>query len=148
MKKTIYLLSVVFLICFQGVAQNMPLPDPNTPNILFLKFSKILNSPKSFTEALVRSNNGVDLEWQNSYLFYSKDNQGRNINLEFYTLDKNYCGYTELATYNNVAISKEQLKALLEPHPYYLRTQQIRNYSKIYLIDLDSPQPKQPKRGF
>ncbi|MCU0439406.1 MAG: hypothetical protein MUC49_16055 [Raineya sp.] len=144
MKKYI-LTFVIALLSLYTQAQQMPLPAPNEPNVLFLKYSKVLNGTNEKGRVYVKKDS-ENMEFRKAYAFFSNDATGKVMDYTFYAPNQEYCGYTELATYNNVAINKEQLKALLEPHPYYLRTQQIRNYSKIYLIDLDSPQPKQPNK--
>ncbi|MCU0439407.1 MAG: hypothetical protein MUC49_16060 [Raineya sp.] len=63
MKKTIYLLSIAFLICFQGVAQNMVVPDPITANVLFLKYS------------IKEGYNHINTLYSQMYIYIKKDNQ-------------------------------------------------------------------------
>lgn len=145
MKKTIYLLLLAFLFAFQEMqAQQMPAPDPNTPNVLYLKFSKALNTEYALTEARVRSANGVDREWQDLYLFTSESDNGESINHNLYTLDKNYFTYANISLYNSVAITNDQLRDILSPKESSDRHAYIDNFSHIYIIDLDTPDPRRP----
>ena len=143
---------LILILSFAGIqiqAQQMPLPDPNTSNVLFLKFSQneTLNGENSFSSILrVLSADGVNYEKQNSYLFYSNDSRGRAMDYQFYTPNKNYFGYTEVTPYNSVALTKDQLKDVLNTKERHLRTQYMKSFSKIYIIDLDAPSPTQPTK--
>jgi hypothetical protein len=146
MKKIIVIFSIL-LISIYAKAQQMPLPDPNTPNVLFLRFSQALNGEHSFNILTrIRSLDGVNYEMQNGYLFYSNDNRGRSMDFEFYTPDKNYFGYTEITPYNSVAITNNQLKDILNSKEDYLRLDYLKSFSKIYIIDLDVQNPRQPNK--
>lgn len=127
-------------------AQQMPLPDPNTPNVLFLKFSKTLNTIYAFGEVHVWNVDKTSLEWKDAYAFTSKDNEGWNIDVEFYAPDKEYFGYTELAPYNSVALTNAQLRDILSTKEFYNRDEYIDSFTKIYIIDLDSPDPRRPNK--
>jgi len=141
-----YILTFAMLILsFQSIqAQQMPLPDPNMPNVLFLKFSQALNDEYSLTEARVRSANGIDREWQDLYLFTSKSDDGESINHNLYTPNKNYFSYANISLYNSVAITNDQLRTILSPKERGDRHSYIDNFSHIYIIDLDTPDPRRP----
>ncbi|KOY85765.1 hypothetical protein AD998_06000 [bacterium 336/3] len=139
MKKILLLLVVVFTT-INSQAQNITVPDPNTPNTLFLKFgqSPTLNGEHSFTECQVWKADRSNLEWQDLYLF--------TFDVSLYTLNKEYFGYTELAPYNSVAITNAQLRDILSPKDFYARWPYIDSFTKIYIIDLDSPNPRQTSK--
>nr|MCU0438937.1 hypothetical protein [Raineya sp.] len=95
MKK--YILTFVIILVSVGVkAQNMPLPDPNSANTLFIKYKKNLDENNTILsdkdEAQVRVYNGgiKDWAWTDSYMYIAKNNTGGSINEEFYTPNKEY----------------------------------------------------------
>nr|MCU0440010.1 hypothetical protein [Raineya sp.] len=95
MKKYI-LTFVIALLSLYTQAQQMPLPDPNSPNILFIKYKKNLDenntilSDKNEAQVRVYPNGIKDWAWTDSYMYIAKNNTGGSINEEFYTPNKEY----------------------------------------------------------
>ncbi|MCU0440011.1 MAG: hypothetical protein MUC49_19160 [Raineya sp.] len=148
MKKYI-LTFVIALLSLYSQAQQMPLPDPNSANTLFIKhkqdtISTVLVSDKN--EAQIRAANGTDWTWTDCYMFFSHDTQGRSIDFQFYTPNKEYFAYTVLSTYNSVIITYTQLRDILATKTSAGKYDYLKGFSHIYIIDLDSPQPKQPTK--
>lgn len=131
------------LLGFQCIqAQQMPLPDVNASNVLFLKFSKQLNGINAFGEVLIVSDE-ENAEWQDAFSFASQDNIGRTINATFYTIDKDFFGYTDPNVYNSVILTELELKGILENKTEIQRNTYLKSFSHIYVIDMDSPNPRQ-----
>lgn len=147
MKK--YILTFAFaLLGLYTQAQNMPLPDPNSVNTLFIKHQKdtistVLVSDKD--EAQIRTN-ASNWIWTDCYMFFSHDTQGRSIDFEFYTPDKEYFAYTSLSSYNNVALTYIQLRDILATKTSAEKYDYLKSFSHIYIIDLDFKKPKEPTK--
>lgn len=142
LKQMRYIIILLMTIGFSAFSQNMPVPDPSSPNTLFLKFSKDLNGVNAYFLGTVRNAYG-DLEKQDKYLFTSKDSRGKSINCDFYTPDRTFFAYVDPTLYNAVAITEEQLKAILDNKRNLERDNYLRGFSHIYIIDLDAQNPRQ-----
>jgi hypothetical protein len=115
MKKTIYLLSIAFLICFEGIAQNMTIPAPNTPNTLFLKYSISLNG-EAYVPKVNISEYPETRDYKPVYLFFSDGVMNASLSIirnYFYAIDPEECAYIDPALYNSVSLSREQLEVLV-----------------------------------
>ena len=140
MKKTFYLLSIAFLICFQGVAQNMPLPDPNTPNVLFLKYSNALNGVNSYRMSDVRMpNDFIESRFCYFYLKVTDANNNHSGKLiqKLYVIDSEEFAYTDAAVYNSVSLDVNQLGELLRHKSQEQKRAYLDSFQTIYLIDYE-----------
>lgn len=136
-----YILILLMTIGFSAFSQTMPIPDPTSPNTLFLKFSKNLNGVNAYFLGDIKNAYG-DKEEQDIYLFTSKDSKGKSISASFYTPDRTNFAYIDPALYPNT-ITEEQLKAILDNKRNLERDNYLRNFSRIYIIDLDAQSPRQ-----
>jgi len=148
MKKIINLLSIiVLLISYQNAkAQQMPVPDPNTANVLFLKFSKVSHSPYAFTKSLISVSN-ERTEWRPSYVYIEKFPESDNTPISdlfeiFYTPAPDDFAYIDPSVYNAVSLDITQLAAVLKHKDQIDRQSYLKNFHTIYLIDYDQKNPK------
>lgn len=142
MKKIIYLLSVAFLLCFQGIqAQQMPAPDPNTPNVLFLKYSTTLNRAGNNREAQVRISENEAI-WRPTYIYLQKLVGERGVSERFYVPNPDEFAYIDPTVYNAVSLDLNQLYNLLNPKNVNTRQAYLKTFHEIYLIDYDQNNPK------
>jgi hypothetical protein len=137
MKKTIYLFSIAFLICFQGLAQTMPIPDPNTTNVLFLKYSTVFNGDKSYYDSHVRVSQ-TEVIKRPAYMYVQKLTGDRIAVAErFYVPNPEEFAYIDPAVYNSVSLDLNQLYNLLKPKDLNSRQPFLKTFHEIYLIDYE-----------
>jgi len=146
MKKAIYLLGIVFSVCFQSLqAQQMPAPDPNMANVLFLKFSTTLNSNNSYyPDDQIRLE--TEAIWGPAYT-YVKTIDATNIHYgrvvqKFYVPNPDDFAYIDPATYNSVSLDLVQLATVLKPKNEDQRKAYLNSFHEIYLIDYEQKNPK------
>jgi hypothetical protein len=132
---------ILWMIGFSAFSQTMPIPDPASPNTLFLKFSKNLNGVNAYFLSTIKNSYG-DLEEQDRYSYGNTDSKGKAIDAGFYTPDRTNFAYIDPTLYPN-AITEEQLKAILDNKRNIERDNYLRSFSRIYIIDLDAPNPRQ-----
>jgi hypothetical protein len=146
MKKTIYLFVIAFLICLQTKAQNMPVPDPNTPNVLFLKYSVILNgNNSSFFDDQIRISETEAIR-RPTYTYLHKLVGEMGVWQKFYVPNPEEFAYIDPTSYNAVSLSKMQLYNILNPKHDAQRKAYLESFTEIYLIDYEQKQPKQPTK--
>jgi hypothetical protein len=137
MKKTIYLLSIAFLICFQGLAQTMPIPAPNTPNVLFLKYSTTINMPNTSSQGYIRISETEEIK-RPTYRYIQKLVGDKMAVAErFYVPNPEEFAYIDPAVYNSVSLDLNQLYNLLKPKDINSRQAFLKTFTEIYLIDYE-----------
>jgi len=145
MKKTIYLLSIVFSVCFQSLqAQHMPAPDPNMTNTLFLKYSikKGYNDVDVFNKSTYAyakiGGRIVEIPCYYFIDFNMVDNFHHVMNdIAFYPPDITRYNYVDSTLFKNIALNQTQfLKSLKNKN-----AEQRKSYLKripIYILDYDA----------
>lgn len=137
MKKTIYLLVIAFFICLQTMAQNMPVPDPNSSNVLFLKFSSTLNSNNSYYESQIRISE-VEAIRRPTYTYVKTiDGNIERLMQRFYVPNPEEFAYIDPATYNSVSLDLIQLATLLKFKSQEQKRAYLESFTEIYLIDYE-----------
>ena len=121
-------------------------PPSNSVNVLFLKYSLSINEEYSFGKQLVWKSDYSDKEWKNTYAFFSKDTKGKSINRLFYIPNERTFWYVNPATYEVVAKDNEQIRAILDGMRYPEQDNYFRSFSKIYLLDLEQRNPRNPNQ--
>jgi len=80
-------------------------------------------------------------------MFTSKDSKGFSINMDFYVPDERKFWYVNPATYASVAKDNNQLRDILDfPMRGPDRVNYIKSFSKIYILDLEQPNPRDPSK--
>lgn len=145
MKKILVLFIMVALIAHNSQAQNMTVPDPNTPNTLFLKYSKVLNGEYSYRPKVDVSPYLETIDYKPVYSFISDAVMNSSMGIlmnYFYTIDPEEFAYIDPALYNSVSINQAQLIDILKTKT----TDDGRNYlgafDTIYLIDYEQKNPR------
>jgi len=137
MKKIITLLSIIaLLISYQNVkAQQMPVPDPNIANVLFLKYSTTLNRVNTFFSNDEVRISETEIIWRPTYTYVQKLAGDRIAVAErFYVSSPDDFTYIDPAVYNAVSLDLNQLYNLLKPKDINSRQAYLKTFHEIYLI--------------
>ena len=146
MKNILVLLFVTVFATISSQAQNMTVPDPNTPNTLFLKFSFALNDGTS--SYLPKHNISIYSEvkdYKPLYLFTSNGvmNASKSILMNmFYAIDSEEFAYIDPALYNSVSLNQAQLIDVLKTKTTDEGKNYLGAFDTIYLIDYEQKNPR------
>ncbi|MCU0440340.1 MAG: hypothetical protein MUC49_20815 [Raineya sp.] len=142
--KKIFLFAVIFL-AISSQAQTMTVPDPNTPNTLFLKFSTVLNGENSYVPKRDISEYEEVINYKPVYLFWSDAVKNASMSIlmnMFYAIDPEEFAYIDPALYNSVSLSQEQLINVLKTKTNYEEKNYLGAFDTIYLIDYEQKNPR------
>jgi hypothetical protein len=145
MKKLIILLIVTMFVTISNQAQTMTVPDPNTPNTLFLKFSHTLNSPHAYITDVNISEYPETRDYKPIYSFISGGVMNASLSIIrnwFYAIDPEECAYIDPALYNSVSLSREQLVNILKTKTVAETKTYLDSFTTIYLIDYEQKYAK------
>ncbi|MCU0440339.1 MAG: hypothetical protein MUC49_20810 [Raineya sp.] len=145
MKKILVLFIMVALIATNSQAQNMTVPDPNTPNTLFLKFSHTLNSPYAYIPDVDISEYEEVSNYKPLYLFTSGGIMNASLSIMrnyFYAINPEEFAYIDPALYNSVSLSKSQLIDVLKTKTTDDGKNYLGAFTTIYLIDYEQKYAK------
>ena len=120
-------------------------PNPNDQSTLFLKFSIATTSPDAYGgKRLIWNFDKTNKEWKSAFVFSSKDSKGRSINREFYVPNENVFWYVNPTVYSTVLKDNNQIRNILDGKRYPEQDDYFKAFSKIYLLDLEQPNPRNP----
>lgn len=144
MKKTIYLFVIAFLICFQGLAQNMPPPEPYTPNTIFLKYSvkEGYNHIDVMNRSMyVRVSVDSKIEERPCYSFIDfniVDNFYHVMNdITFYPPDITHYNYVDSTLFKEVAFNQTQFLTSLKNKNVEERKSYLKR-TPVYILNYDT----------
>lgn len=147
MKYAIFLFALIAFV--NSSAQQMPVPDPNTTNVLFLKYSKLLNEEHSFIPKSNISKYPEPVNFKPVYLFFSftmHDASGNIMRNCFYIPNPEEFAYIEPTTYEAVALSRVQLIDILKTKTTQEWKNYLNSFDVIYLIDYEQHNPRNPNQ--
>ncbi|GAB4127512.1 MAG: hypothetical protein OHK0045_17180 [Raineya sp.] len=148
--KKIFLFMSLLLILGSLQAQVLPIPNPSTPNVLFLKYSIVLNGEHSFIPESNISIYPEPVDFKPVYLFWSDDN-AKNASMSilmnfFYVPNENEFAYIDPSAYNDIAISRTQLVEILRTKTTQEGKNYLNGFTAIYLIDYEQKNRLNPNQ--
>ena len=147
--KKLFLFMSFLLILGSLQAQVLPIPTPSTPNVLFLKFSYILNTPYSYMHESNISKYPEPLNFKPVYSFTSDGVKNASMSILmnfFYVPNPDEFAYIDPSVYNNVAISSAQLVDILKTKTTQEGKDYLNGFTAIYLIDYEQKNRLNPNQ--
>ncbi|MFN3316708.1 MAG: hypothetical protein ACK40K_07835, partial [Raineya sp.] len=132
-----------------STAQQMPVPAPNTFNVLFLKFSHILNNPYSYMSESDISKYPEPVNFKPVYSFNSNNIKNASMSILmnfFYVPNPDEFAYIDPSAYNDVAISRVQLVDILKTKTTQEGKDYLNGFTAIYLIDYEQKNRLNPNQ--
>lgn len=132
----------IILCLYVPIISMAQAPNPNSVNILFLKYN-LSNNGEAYSQ-LVWKSDKTDKEWKKCYLFSSEDSRQKPIEQQFYVPNENIFWYVNPATYSSLLKDNNQIRDILDGKRYPEQDDYFRGFSKIYLLDMEQPNPRNP----
>jgi hypothetical protein len=149
MKYLIFLFAFVMFLSINSTAQQMPIPTPNTPNVLFLKYSIVLNGEHSLIPKSNVSKYPEPVNFKPVYLFWSDNIKNTSMSILmnfFYVPNENEFAYIDPSAYNDIAISRTQLVEILKTKTTQEGKNYLNGFTAIYLIDYEQKSRLNPNQ--